>query len=642
MFRRTLPRSFAATTRTMASTSTDDIVLRLVSINDVYKLSNLPKLATFLSTLQPDDESTIDNESTTNDCNTAPVNNGTSPMLDRSIRPSAVCICGDFISPSTLSSIDAGRGHVATLRATGITHASLGNHEADVKLEVLRKRISQLGRSALLLNGNVVGWLDDMGGTFNAASSFEQRSTAELDVLTSDDGRVRVGLTGLLSDEANMFRTPRKFRGLPIESVTKRYDQIRSQLLVSTDATVLVPMTHQSLGRDVELAQHMLRRGLGGVILGGHEHEQIYERIEADDGSGKYVDIVKTGQDADRAAVVDLRFDPETKDLRCVDVSFEEMAGYKDNAGVLRIANKHLKKLTDMENSVVVDVGTQLSSYFTVEDGVVTPLLSSERARFQPITVGSLFCQAIKTELETDVCIINGAPIKASTSYPDGTMTHGQLKEELPFPLKMVAVEMTRGRLREAIEYSRTQIEQGKGGSAGGSGSATENSVAVNGHPVEVERRGYLQTDFDYVGNGKKGSDSDKLLVALPRNLMGGFCKIRPLMELGADLKAAGSYPEKDDYMKAIDLIVRFCCKERWATVLDSCDINFSDIDINGDGKLDRSEIRQLLRNMLGFEPDEFLLNDMISTIDTDNDGNISEDEFEEMLTWMRNNKRSG
>ena len=385
----------------------------------------------------------------------------------------------------------------------------------------------------------------------------------------------------------------------------------------------------------------MLDSGLRGVILGGHEHERIYERIEAGDGSGNYVDIVKTGQDADRAAVVDLRFDSRTKDLRDVEVNFEEMAGYKDNAGVLRIANKHLKKLTDMEDSVVVDVGTQLSSYFTVRDGAVTPLLSSERARFQQTTVGSLFCQAIKTELETDVCIINGAPIKASTSYPDGTMSHGQLKDELPFPLKMVVVEMTRGRLREAIEYSRTQIEEGKEGKAGG-GCGGDNGTKINGQPVEVERRGYLQTDFDYNTNDDKGDDSDQILVALPRNLMGGFCKIRPLMELGGELKAAGKYPEKDDYIKAIDLIVRFCCRERWATVLDSCDISFADIDVNGDGTLDRSEIRLLLRNMLGFEPDEFLLSDMIASIDTNNDGYISEDEFEEIRTRMRKKRDIG
>ena len=402
-FRRSLAAAASATSSgTSTAAEVGDIVLRLLSINDVYNLSNLPKLATFLTALGPNAVSATSASS-----------------FDRSIRPSAVCICGDFVSPSTLSSMDGGKGHVQTLRAAGITHASLGNHEADVTLPILRRRITELGKSALLLNGNVVGWLDDMGGTFNAAASFNQSSTAEWDAVSSGDGRIRVGLTGLLSDETNMFRTPRKFRGLPIESVTRRYDQIRSRLMVSTDANVLVPMTHQSLSRDIELAQHMLKRGLKEVILGGHEHELIYERIQAEDGTDNYIDIVKTGQDAERCSVVDLIFDGISKELREVEVNFEELAGsnYEDDKKVLRIANKHLKRLNDMENSVVVDVGSQLSSYFTAEgkgdDKIVTPLLSSERARFQQTTVGALFCQAIKTELETDACVINGAPIKA-------------------------------------------------------------------------------------------------------------------------------------------------------------------------------------------------------------------------------------
>ena len=45
---------------------------------------------------------------------------------DRSITPSAVTLNGDFLSPSALSSIDNGRGHVAALRAAGVTHVSLG------------------------------------------------------------------------------------------------------------------------------------------------------------------------------------------------------------------------------------------------------------------------------------------------------------------------------------------------------------------------------------------------------------------------------------------------------------------------------------------------------------------------------------
>jgi len=37
------------------------------------------------------------------------------------------------------------------------------------------------------------------------------------------------------------------------------------------------------------------------------------------------------------------------------------------------------------------------------------------------------------------VSIINGAPIKGSRTYPTGLVTFRELKEELPFPTKMVS-----------------------------------------------------------------------------------------------------------------------------------------------------------------------------------------------------------
>jgi len=61
--------------------------LRIVSINDCYELANLPKLQSFLAKLTP--------------------------------VPSAVLLVGDFLSPSPLSSLDGGKGMVATLRAAG-------------------------------------------------------------------------------------------------------------------------------------------------------------------------------------------------------------------------------------------------------------------------------------------------------------------------------------------------------------------------------------------------------------------------------------------------------------------------------------------------------------------------------------------
>jgi hypothetical protein len=86
-----------------------------------------------------------------------------------------------------------------------------------------------------------------------------------------------------------------------------------------------------------------------------------------------------------------------------------------------------------------------------------------------------------------------------------------------------------------------------------------------------------------------EGDPNDVLVVALPRNLLGGFCKIKPLMDLGRELKEMGKMPNKDDYIKAINIIVRFCCRERWAAL---SSMAFRDLDLNNDGVLDRDEIK--------------------------------------------------
>lgn len=77
---------------TTSTTSTAAPVIRFVAINDVYELTNLPKLATFVQHLE----------------------------LDQ--RPVDAVVCaGDFLSPSLLSGIDRGRGMVETLNVVQYT-----------------------------------------------------------------------------------------------------------------------------------------------------------------------------------------------------------------------------------------------------------------------------------------------------------------------------------------------------------------------------------------------------------------------------------------------------------------------------------------------------------------------------------------
>lgn len=105
----------------------------------------------------------------------------------------------------------------------GITHISLGNHEADLQLNVLKERLGELSQRGrvVVLNSNVSG----LG-----------RHTRELDIVTSNCGKIRVALFGFLSDESEMFRDG-TFRGLSIANVKEKYDNAKSKSFCTFDTS---------------------------------------------------------------------------------------------------------------------------------------------------------------------------------------------------------------------------------------------------------------------------------------------------------------------------------------------------------------------------------------------------------------------
>jgi len=610
------------------------ITVRIVSINDVYELHNLPRLSTLLQTL-------------------------TGP------KPSAVVLAGDFLSPSTLSSIDGGRGMASTLRASGITHASLGNHEADLKLTVLRDRVHQMGklssskkykRPITVLNSNVIPTKEQIEKN-PKKYSFMVETMKPYDIVTSYCGKIKVGLMGLLSDEEDMFRDG-TFKGVPIEKVTQKWDAVKQQINSDHECGVhaLIPMTHQSLLNDRIFARHILRTGTGknhlhqkqnqpAVIIGGHEHEPYLEIVRSGRSRmSNFLQIVKTGQDADRAAIIDLIFSEKEsksgkstsrKQLEKINVNFVELADYEEAEQVKFHVHKHMKVLKDMDSTNMIEPSL-LSHVFSSGPWRDNDFeLSSKRTRFQQTSVGALFCQMIKCEFEVDACIINGAPIKGDSYYSDGTMSYSQLKSELPFPLKMVVVNMTRGTLEKSIRYSRTSIDHVR------LPSGKDTNGFSDFQYDDIERRGYLQTDYDYMMEDNDDIIRDRnevLSVALPRNLMNGFCNIKPLMELGDQLKARNQFPSSDDFMKAIDIIVRYCCKERWVSLFTASQKCWSDddLDIIADGPLEREHIKKLLTNVMETEPSDFLVDDMMNALDEDENGVIDDCELQKIIDAAR------
>lgn len=519
---------------------------------------------------------------------------------------------GDFLYPSSLSSIDKGRGHVAAIKASGVTHVCLGNHEADLPLKDVKLRLGELAqrKKVTVVNSNV----NSLG-----------RYSKEMDVVSSMCGRVKVGLVGFLSDESGMFRDG-TFRGLQIDSIQSTYERML-QKSDSVGVDSLVCLTHQSLGGDKKLAAYMLatQPNFQGVILGGHEHVQIHEKVSTSHSSKGCVQIIKSGVDAQQAAVVDLRFNSGSQVvLTSIEVRFQELSGYAPCPVTKSIVDKHLQVLDDMQDFVLFDEVVMMKYFKPVFKPVddKTAALSSKLTRYEQTTVGALFATAIKEELGVDVSIINGAPLKGDRLYCGGKMTYSDLKNELPFPLKMSVVQMTRGQLRDAIEYSRTcPIEEGK------------SSVVLD--DGRVERRGFLQLDFNFWRDYDAGigDDDETVSVALPRNLLKGFCKNRPLMDLNDNLQENGNMPDEDDFIKAVDLIVRFACKDRWETIASR--FAFEDLDLNDDGVIDGTELRSAM-SVLGEDPSDTLVESMVDAIDYDRTKTINREEFSTILSRLK------
>jgi 2',3'-cyclic-nucleotide 2'-phosphodiesterase (5'-nucleotidase family) len=253
-------------------------VLRVLAVNDIYRLDLLPSLATLFAAKTKEAQ-----------------------QVHGPAAKTIACVAGDFLAPNILSGFDRGRGFLRCFNALGITHVCFGNHEADLQLHDLRKRCSEL--EGLWLNTNVPTFPIDEVSSGNILN----RQLPRYDVV--EVGGVRVGLVGLLTDEKQVFYTD-TFKGLQIENVVEAGGEAERFLRKpvpegGAGCDVVLALTHQSMKRDRELA----RAVAFDVIIGGHDHTPFDETVlHQGDASvaGATVRIVKAGMDAEHCSVIDI------------------------------------------------------------------------------------------------------------------------------------------------------------------------------------------------------------------------------------------------------------------------------------------------------------------------------------------------
>lgn len=439
--------------------------LRIVSVNDVYSLENLPRLRTLVEASRA----------------------GTAPPHPTAPDVLLVTLVGDFLAPSTLSSIDGGAAMIDCMNRVPITHAALGNHEDDVRPEELRARVGEFAGTWLATN--VIGLHPKTVPSQILSVGAAPRPEGGTDGVDQAGGAtrpVRVGLIGVVMDDARDYRDV-PFEGATVLPCNETARRATRHLIDVERCDAVVALTHQSIANDRLLAASDEAARVP-VILGGHEHVPFDETVGA-------TRILKAGTDATHAWIVDLQWE-DSGSLPRVEARLEPLAGHADDAALRARVDEHMRLVAGLEDAVLLHLAAGRT-------------LSSVGSRRAQTSLGALVCSRLRDALVADVAILNGGAIRGGRSY-EGRFTYADLQGEVPFENEMVVVAMPGRVLDEAVAFSRSRGESG-------GFLQVDDAVAIEGGRLRSIRGVPFDPERPYK-------------VAVVRNLLDGMDHIEPLV----------------------------------------------------------------------------------------------------------------
>jgi len=334
-------------------------------------------------------------------------------------------LAGDFLSPSTMSSVFQGSQMVDTLNAVGLDLVTFGNHEFDFGEQITQQRMQE-SRFAWV-SSNV---LDPTTGLpFGNAVSFVLR----------DVGGIRVAFIGLTTPETRVLSKGAKNLKF-LDPVAAAKDVVARARRAKAD--VIVALTHQDMADDKQLAAAVPEID---VILGGHEHDPLDSKV------GKTL-ILKTGSEAVSLGRIDLLVS-DGKDGRRVEAKWELIAVTAEIPEKPEVA------------ALVKSYEARMASRLSVVAGATSVPLDTrnEVVRVKESPVGNLIADLMREAMQADVALVNGGGIRGNAVTPAGPLTRGDVLKILPFANKIVKLEVTGETLRAALENGLSQHERTAG-----------------------------------------------------------------------------------------------------------------------------------------------------------------------------------
>ncbi len=495
--------------------------LRIISINDVYKLDNYSRLAAAVHAAR-----------------------------DKASKLDCKVVCalnGDFIMPCTLTALDGGRAMVEGLNAAGVdfvceplhaehTHTlpcalhnlatalrshlrtgssplctGLGNHEFDVGEANFAARMRAF--RGKVLNSNC------------DREAFKEMPKYE--ILRVGTRTVLMG--GFVTADASSYR-PSAFPDpshVP-QACIDLWEDVKAREAVTPDA--FVPLTHQSVADDHAtidlLAGHAELKSRMPAVLGGHDHEVHLEEHE-----GSFV--VKVGQDAENIGFVDIFW--TAKGAVQTSVALLPATCFTPEPTAEAFVQRKHGMLEEMMKLPLTDLPAPMST---------------KRVRFEASAMASFLLGSVKRGLCADaveIALLQGGCFRGNCDYDAGSFSLGDLYKELKFEIPMALVSLPGWVIEDSVRNTR---------------SATKPAAQL----LNLDDACVVSPEHRVISVDSQPFSRDRMYkVAIYQYLLTGLDGIEPLMSY---VKAHVSVPDEETCLPVKQLIVSACMKDTWRNLL--------------------------------------------------------------------------
>lgn len=309
------------------------------------------------------------------------------------------------------------------------------------------------------------------------------------DVVITDVGGTKVGIIGLIYPLKKSWVQS-------TDVVAAARDAV--EVLAREGVSVIVALTHQDMGADVELVRQV--PGID-LVVGGHDHLFMQQQVD-----GKW--ITKADADAKSAIVYDVTVPPNAP-IRTTPLRIALDATTPKDPAVDQAVQRWMKVLSEKLGG-----NETIGQTKNLLEGVEPAVRGRETA------LGNLLTDAAREQMQAGVAVLNGGSIRINDNIPPGPITSYDMEGIFYYTNSLVAFRATGQQLLDMLRNSVSRADAGDGRFLQVSGLSFAYGNDLTVHPADVNVGGkpldlnatYTVATIDYVYTS--GADDGYTLFA--------------------------------------------------------------------------------------------------------------------------------